>query len=282
MDILSTIKNFLKLSKMSKKHRQEVLTAQKDYYRQRKEYVDEVVKRYSDEEYSKQQKYYTEQQKIIEDYNTICPKCGKRNIITVFRRPKGEISGSFNSQYSHSFVSGYCSTRGSINGSLDTYKVNKCKDCENEFEVKELEYSINGYYRDKINYISSIGGLIDRIASELHDLKDFNPNSFSESCNTIEEKYNEIVEKLKKHWSYESIKNSDLTIETLYYFYISDNFYSGGIFVEDIVDFGGYDVSFDDDYNHDAKRYVGTFKPEILNMLYKFGYKWHMPYYDGK
>ena len=65
--------------------------------------------------------------------NSVCPKCGGKDIINRFVRVQGDLKGrSYSGPYTGS---------GSIEGSLDTLKVNECKACGNQWEIAEMELS---------------------------------------------------------------------------------------------------------------------------------------------
>lgn len=61
--------------------------------------------------------------------NSVCPKCSSTKIIDKISRIKGDIHGesssysSFNGQVSHN----------KIDGEIDTFAINKCSDCKNEW-----------------------------------------------------------------------------------------------------------------------------------------------------
>jgi len=83
-------------------------------------------------------KFRKKEKDRIKKLNEICPKCSSNKVVDKISQLKGEINGtSFGSM---SFGSGYSS--GSIHGSMDTYEINKCNDCGNEW--KKVTYNNYG------------------------------------------------------------------------------------------------------------------------------------------
>ena len=83
--------------------------------------------------------------------NTVCPVCGSKNRIHKFVRTKGQLDGSLggsSSGYS-SLFGGYShgSISGKIHGELDTFEVNECKDCGNQWKVVEPRHKYLSDYR---------------------------------------------------------------------------------------------------------------------------------------
>ena len=99
--------------------------------------------------------------------NSVCPKCGGKDIINRFVRVQGDLEG-------HSY-SGLYTGSGSIKGSLDTLKVNECKACGNQWEVAEVEHS-REYYTpadfSPYDYCSRIGFLYRRVLGVLEKSED--------------------------------------------------------------------------------------------------------------
>lgn len=112
--------------------------------------------------------------------NSACPKCGGKDIINRFVKIQGEVDG-----HSHGYPFG--GSYGSIEGKLNTFKVNECKVCGNQWEIAEPEYSLEDCTPDDFSpyeFGSKIGflfrrvrGVLEKSEDEINDLK---PNKYLE------------------------------------------------------------------------------------------------------
>ena len=106
--------------------------------------------------------------------NSVCPKCGGKNIINRFVKIQGEIDGH---SHGYSFSGSY----GTMEGKINTFKVNECKACGNQWEVAEPEYTIDDCTPSDFspyNLGSKIGflyrrvrGVLEKDEDEMNDLK---------------------------------------------------------------------------------------------------------------
>lgn len=124
-----------------------------------------------------------------DEANGTCPKCRSNNVIHVIKRAKGEIhgEGSWSGCHSSFFFSSSSHTSGhmSLDGSSDTYPVNKCKDCGNEWNVEETEYPSD---IDPFSPYSSFAPT--RLCSYTSDYVNltWDPRDVKEECGSLEEK----------------------------------------------------------------------------------------------
>ena len=100
-------------------------------------------KRLNDKLNSESTKYIKKDNKRIKDANEICPKCSSKKVVDKISQLKGEINGSSSTYGGGSFLGGFSSFgSGSIHGSMDTFEINKCNECGNEW--KKISYNHYG------------------------------------------------------------------------------------------------------------------------------------------
>lgn len=250
--------------------KQKAIAERKALYNERKSYIDDIINAHQVEEeqkISKQEERIAKENKIS---NNNCPHCGCTDIIQVYKRTKGEISGSIESNshsiYSHNFFSGWGSfthnTNGNIDGSLDTFRINQCKECGHEWERKSDRVTIysSDDYVGKSDWDMYARYFINDIRSLLHRISLFDPNKLDNKYNSIEE----MIDDEKSNFWYRKIKSWSL--ELLYYYAYQNKYklrFNEEIFAEYEYDDGGC-------------KYLGKFQPEIEEMLIKhFGFKKH-------
>lgn len=100
-----------------------------------------------------------------DEANSKCPKCGSTSVINKFVKVQGSMSGNYDS-FSYR---GYGSGRGEIEGELDTFKVNECKDCGNQWEIAKpenkcsLDYVLDNFSPYECGYLGHFFRRIARI-----------------------------------------------------------------------------------------------------------------------
>lgn len=117
----------------------------------RKYLIDGWLGKKNDDAYEQARKSQERDLKEVEKANSTCPICGSKNRIHKFVRTKGQLDGSLggsSSGYS-SLFGGYShgSVSGKIHGELDTFEVNECKDCGNQWKVVEPRHKYLSDYR---------------------------------------------------------------------------------------------------------------------------------------
>ena len=139
--------------------------------------------------------------------NSVCPKCGGTEVINRFVRIKGDISGSSSGWVSGGggFLGSHFSggSGGSIEGHLDTLKVNECSKCGHQWEISNPEHYFDTDYVednfDVYSHSSPIGTLYRRISKTVDDKE--NP----EKWRYLEDKYKdaprEVLEYCIFRWS---------------------------------------------------------------------------------
>ena len=266
--------NYFKRKKeeaLEKKHQEELhqLQLRKEKYNRYKAYVDSVVSQFKSEEEDKRHEYTDKIREVNKIHNQTCPNCKSKNIIQVFRRPKGELHGSLDSHSSHSsYLFGSHSSHrssGKIDGSLDTLRVNQCKDCGQEWEhkdEKEMIYS-SDWYSGKCDRYVDVPSFLRRVWYLITDVEEYDPNKLDNPCDSVQEFIEMKKEEICKHWGRGVL---DLPLEILYYYARSnrlDLFYN-----EEIIE--KYN------YNDGGELYLGKFTPKMEYFLInKFGFKYH-------
>ena len=149
----------------------------------RKAIIDPFLEQKSKEAEEAGKKEQEKELKECEAKNSVCPKCGGKNVINRFVRVQGKIDG-----HSHGYFGG---SYGNVSGELDTLKVNECKDCGNQWEIAKPDSSrLSDYIHDDFsiyNYGSFIGFLYRRIDGIL-EKKDGEINRL-EPMNLLIERY---------------------------------------------------------------------------------------------
>jgi len=176
-----------------------IVQEQKRKYQERKKKINDYLEAYYEEEEKKCREKRKKAKKNADTLNSICPKCYSKNIIQTIVRQKGELHGT---NYSSSSIdnslfgfSTYSSSHGKIDGNLDTYPINKCKDCGHEWNVAVPEkVEENDIYRPYSSYIPEY--LYYRIEEYL-DMT-YNPYDEKEEFNSLEDKQKSYCEKMSK------------------------------------------------------------------------------------
>jgi len=172
----------------------------KEAYQSRKAQIEKYLKEYHSKQYDIAKEYVDKENAKICKENSVCPKCGSHNVINHIKRVKGEVHGSgsnrsyssashilFGGSYSHG---SYGSSK--IDGELDTFPVNKCKDCGNEWAIAEKE-KVSDYNNDDFSRYDSIApGYLFRRVEEYLDMK-YDPYDVTEKFNSLQEKLDDFV-----------------------------------------------------------------------------------------
>lgn len=142
----------------------------------------EVLQNRLSKDYKKQESRIKKEK---EKHDGICPKCKSVNVNNRIKRIQGEIKGSG----SGSSFFGTGSYSGSLRGSLDTNKVNKCNDCQHEWKIYERKPYYVGIY-DVIDYPTNVMCFLERT---MHGKINWNPNDLNEKFATKEEKIQDDI-----------------------------------------------------------------------------------------
>ena len=149
--------------------RLEAIQEKKKLYQERKAKIEAWLKVYNKEQIAKSAKLDREASERAEEKNSTCPKCGSKNVV-------------------HKVVSGH----SKIDGEFDTYPVNRCKDCEHEWNVEEpYHYSTDD---DFSKYGTISPAYLYRRIDEYYEMK-FDPTDIKEEYNSLEEKREKFIEK---------------------------------------------------------------------------------------
>lgn len=256
---------------LEKKRQEELHQFQlrKEKYNRYKEYIDSVISQFKSEEENKRHQYIDKIREENKIHNQTCPNCESKNIIQVFKRPKGEIHGSLNghSSYSSYLFGSHSSHRlsGKIDGNLDTLKVNQCQECGQEWEHKDEKQMIYGsdWYSGKCDRYENVASFLRRVWYLIQDVEMYNPNKLDNPCNSVQEFIEMKKEEICKHWGSGVL---DLSMEVLHY-YARCNWFSLA-----------YEDEILEEYTKDdgGKLYLGKFTPKMEDFLInEFGFKYH-------
>ena len=256
--------------RLAEEAKQKAIAKRKTLYNTYKEYIDDIVKAHNKDQAQKRNNYIDKKEKENKESNHKCPRCGCTETIEVFRRQKGELNGSFSSKssssYSHGLFSGYGesshSSGGSIKGSLDTLKVNRCTKCENEWEIlPEVIYpSQIDFFVGEEDWDTYAKYFINDVTTLIYKIKKFDPNQLDNKFNSVDE----IIEDTKNDIWYRRVK--DWSLELLYYMAYQNKY---DIRKEEKV-FAEYN------YNDGGQDYLGSFEPKFEAFLMEhFGFKKH-------
>lgn len=260
--------------RLAEEAKQKAIAERKASYNTRKEYINELVTTHNKEQAQKRNNHIDKKEKENKEANHKCPRCGCTETIEVFRRPKGELNGSFSSSSSSSYSHSAClftsrgygesshSSRGDIKGSLDTLKVNRCTKCEHEWEIlPEVIYpSQVDYFFGEEDWGTYAKYFINDVTRLIHKIEEFDPNQLDNKFNSVDE----IIEDAKNDIWYKKVK--DWSLELLYYMAYQNKY---DIRREEEV-FAEYN------YNDGGQDYLGSFEPKFEAFLMEhFGFKKH-------
>lgn len=250
--------------------KQKAIAERKDLYNEHKSYIDEIIQTHNEDQRQKRKEYIDKKEQDNKKSNHTCPHCKSNEVIDVFRRPKGELKGSFNSNfsssYSHNIFGGYNSTshssNGKIEGSLDTLKVNRCSKCGHEWEkLSECIYpSEIDFFPGEEDWNDYATYFINHITRLINKINEFDPNRLDNKFDSIDE----IIEDAKDNVWYRKVK--DWSLELLYYITFKNKY---DVRVKEEV-FDEYE------YDDGGEDYLGSFSQEYEEILINhFGFKKH-------
>ena len=184
----------------------------KKAYRERKEKIISYINNYDKELEKKINEKYENDKKEVEKKNSTCPRCGSKNVVHKVTRTKGEIHGEGHSSGCGSLggslfgLNGYISQHGysSIDGELDTLQINRCKDCEEEWNIEEAEEP--SYHGNVFsNYDSFVPGFLFRRLDEYYTMK-YDP--YDEKCefDSLEEMREDFFKRYSKGYYFEDYR----------------------------------------------------------------------------
>jgi hypothetical protein len=173
-------------------------------YQERKAKIDAYLSEYHKKQFNITWEANKKHREFAEEQNSICPKCGSKNIINRVSRGKGEIHGEghHSSEYSSShFLFGSHSEYSShgyskLDGEFDTLPVNKCKDCGHEWHIKE---PLRDREEDIFSQFEYENERLFDYVREYYELE-YDPNDITEECNSLDEVIERFFEKTKDHW----------------------------------------------------------------------------------
>lgn len=209
----------------------EAMQEKKRLYQERKAKIEAWLKDYSSRMYEISSKYNSERRERVEKENSVCPKCGSKNVVQKVIRGKGEIHGKGSSSISGSIGGGllgiggslYGSGNSKIDGEFDTYPVNRCKDCEHEWNVTEFE-RIDAT-DDFSKYGSISPGYLYRRIEEYYEMK-YDPKDVKEECNSLEEKREKFCKEQSTRFALKGYKTAPrYMIEVALYEGFTEHYY---------------------------------------------------------
>lgn len=254
--------------------RAEIVRIEKERYNIIKSYIQKHIDAVERLEDAKRDSYMELFNKEAEKNNSICPKCKHSNVFQVYHRPKGEITGSLDSKSESLFRAGlfgggyyHSSAKGTLNGQFDTLKVNKCGDCNHEWEYVDLIGIVfsSDYYPQKVDYSRDVPYFIEDCHDAIEDLKNFDPSKITEECNTLEEKEAQLISRLKDKCWYKTV--SKLSVELLHYYTSRYSYRISNTCAKSAL------IPF---HEKEVDEYMGTFTAEWEDFLVnKLGFKKH-------
>ena len=243
----------------------ERVAEKKRIYQERKEKIDSYLSKYDADFDAKARAKYKLELEEAERINSTCPKCGSKNVVHKVVRGKGEIHGSGTSSVSGSFGGGLFGVGGSIygggsshiDGEFDTYPVNRCKDCENEWNVEEVDGP--SYYGHAFStYESFSPTFLFRRVEEYYDMK-YDPYDVKNKFNSLEEMRQNFIDNYSTSYHFDEYKECPrYMIDYALYKGISEHYYN-----LDRIDKELYNYQEDDD------KYSYTMSDEMWEVVKK-------------
>ena len=178
-----------------KKLNLERIMAEKELYQHRKRTIDNYLEKYRKRQLDNAMAYIEKENEKVRAKNNTCLKCGSTDTIHIMKHISGEIIGA-NHIYSSSYgLNHHINGSSKLNGEIDTFPVNKCKACGNEWavekELKEQDFVVDDY--DDFNSVAP--GFFARRIHEYFNIE-FNPDDITDPCNSIDEKRDELVHRM--------------------------------------------------------------------------------------
>lgn len=136
-------------------------------------------------------------QKYASRGNSTCPKCKSTKVVNKVSRIKGDIKGEFSG---HSNLL-WGESSGNIDGKIDTYDVNRCTECGNEWKKEKANFYW-GYKRVE-EKIKQVLWLLE----DYHEAENctFDEDDLKEKYNSLEEKRAALLEKCNTSTRYREV-----------------------------------------------------------------------------
>lgn len=133
--------------------------------------------------------------------NSKCPNCQSTNVVKVFARFKGSISGSYQSEH----IFGCGGGHGNVSGDFDTERILRCNECNNEWKPTERTHHYTGEVIErKVDYVRYF---LSDYTEYNPDACEYDPDDVEEKYNSLEEKKNAYREKINTHWTLNKIRD---------------------------------------------------------------------------
>lgn len=162
----------------------------RQWYQNRKKLIDDFLNDYNKKQQEICDKEIEQDKLRVDNINSVCPKCGSKNVVNRFVRLKGETK-NITLEYSHF--------------NLDTLKVNLCKDCTNEWAVEEPK-TIQ-MTSDFIQWSSILpSGLYSCL--EGYFSMSYDPYDKNEEFDSLEDKRNDYCKKISEGKRFETYRNA--------------------------------------------------------------------------
>lgn len=263
----------IKKVKPTKQNNSKNIQQRKEEYRRKKKVLDDLYEPIKLDSWDKERTHIREKKEKCANKNQTCPKCGSKNVHLEYKRIIGSLDGSIagNGHGSSLFGSGHYSSslNGNVHGELDTFKVNKCSDCEEEWEHIDIDnIKPDKYYSGSIDFKNDAY----MIAYELDKIIDvhYDPNDIKEKYDSYEDKYADALESFKK--SIKTYFDRYKYIELLFYI-MADNYYDIPTDRFDNIVDGYYHKNSYESKCNCLDKYLGSFTPEIVKLLENVGFK---------
>ena len=219
--------------RLEEEKRLEKAAEKKKAYQERKDKILAYLKEYDIARDAKSKEIYEEKKKEVDEKNSTCPRCGSKNVVHKVVRTKGEIhgtgsSGSYGSIGGSLFgFAGSVSSYGhsSIDGEIDTLQINRCKDCEEEWNIEELDDDYGRVSSAFSNYDSFKPGFLFRRIEEYYEMK-YDPYDVKNECNSLDEMKEKFFERYSRSYNFEEYKKCPrYMIEYALYKGFTEHFY---------------------------------------------------------
>lgn len=154
----------------------------RQWYQNRKKLIDKFLDDYNKKQQEICDKEIKQEKLRVDTINSVCPKCGSKNVVNRFVRLNG---GNKNISLNDSYFS------------LDTLKINHCKDCTNEWEVEEPATIRMASDFDKCTSFAP-SCLFDSLLQ--YSRMSYNPDDKNEEFDSLEEKRKDYCDKYSKNY----------------------------------------------------------------------------------
>lgn len=202
MGILSFIKD-----RKERKEREMLQKAaeEKARYQNRKKLINSFLEAEYQKRRAESESDYLKAKKRADKVNGTCPICGSTNVVHSIKRSKGEVHGDGHSHslsyiFSHSHSSIF-----NLDGKVDTYPVNRCKDCENEWNVEEV---YNSMHYNPYSVYESFGPMSMCDDTVKYMEQKWDPKDRTDEFASLDEKREAFLEKTRSCLWFEDYKNA--------------------------------------------------------------------------